>query len=378
MKQKILIISFSNLRSDPRVRRQINLLKTRFDIVAAGNKNPEIDNIEFIDVSTKKNRLWILFNLPLLLFGLNKSYYWNQLSIKKGLQKLKDIDADLIIANDIEALPLALKLKKINTKIIFDAHEYSPLEHDDNLIWRILFKKYNSFIIEKYANKCDTMFTVCDGIAKKYNDVYNLSPIVVTNASDYSEINENEFSNEKIKLIHHGMAHRSRKIENMIKIMDYVDPRFELDLMLIFSNNKYKERITKLVNERKNINLIPPVSVEQIIPFTNKYDVGLYLLEPTNFNNGHALPNKFFEFIQARLAIAMGPSPEVEKLIKRHQLGIVSDDFTPQSMANALNTLSKDKIMEFKKNASAAAKILNSENNLNIIAEEVNKLLIIN
>ena len=375
MKQKILIISFSNLRSDPRVRRQINFLKTRYNIVAAGYNNPEIENIEFIDVHIKKNRFWILLNLPFLLLGFNKLYYWNQLFIKKGYRKLKDISADLIIANDIEALPLALKIKKINTKIIFDAHEYSPLEHDDSIIWRILFKKYNSYIIEKYAHKSDLMFTVCFGIAEKYKDVYNLSPLVVTNASEYYEIKENDFPNEKIKLIHHGMAHPSRKIENMIKIMDYVDHRFELDLMLVFTNKRYKEKIENMVKARNNINLIKPVSVEQIIPFTNKYDVGIYLLEPTNFNNGHALPNKFFEFVQARLCIAMGPSPEVGNLIKKHNLGIVSKDFTPQSLASSLNSLNKEKIMEFKKNANVAAKILNSDYNLNIIGEEVNKLL---
>ena len=49
----------------------------------------------------------------------------------------------------------------------------------------------------------------------------------------------------------------------------------------------------------------------------NDYDVGLYLLPPTNFNQRYALPNKFFEFIQGRLAIAIGPSPEMAKLVER-------------------------------------------------------------
>ena len=75
----------------------------------------------------------------------------------------------------------------------------------------------------------------------------------------------------------------------------------------------------------------------------------------------YALPNKFFEFIQARLAIAIGPSPEMARLVKQYNLGIVSQDFTPKSMAESLNSLTKEQIRQYKENANQTAKILNAE-----------------
>ena len=73
------------------------------------------------------------------------------------------------------------------------------------------------------------------------------------------------------------------------------------------------------------------------------------------------LPNKFFEFIQARLAIAIGPSPEMARLTKQYNLGIISKNFTPKSMAESLNSLTKEQILQYKENANQAAKILNAE-----------------
>ena len=84
-------------------------------------------------------------------------------------------------------------------------------------------------------------------------------------------------------------------------------------------------------------------------------------MQPTNFNGYKALPNKFFEFIQARLAIAIGPSPEMSKLVQQYNLGIIAKDFTPKSMAEELNKLTKQDILKYKENSNKTAKILNAE-----------------
>ncbi|MBX7491583.1 capsular biosynthesis protein, partial [Helicobacter sp. Faydin-H70] len=99
----------------------------------------------------------------------------------------------------------------------------------------------------------------------------------------------------------------------------------------------------------------------EIIPFSTQYDIGFYILQPTNYNGYFALPNKFFEFIQARLAIAIGPSPEMARYVKEYHLGIIAKDFTPQSMAQELNKLTKQDILKYKENANKTARILNAE-----------------
>ena len=159
------------------------------------------------------------------------------------------------------------------------------------------------------------------------------------------------------------MASKERGIEKMIEIMEYLDSRFTLDLMLVkTADEEYYKNLEIQVSQVKNTRIIPIVPFEEIIPFTSQYDIGFYILQPTNFNGYNALPNKFFEFIQARLAIAIGPSPEMAKLVQQYNLGIISKDFTPKSMAESLNKLTKEEILQYKENSNKAAKILNAQN----------------
>ena len=70
----------------------------------------------------------------------------------------------------------------------------------------------------------------------------------------------------------------------------------------------------------------------------------------------HCLPNKFFDFIQARLPVAIGPSPEMRGLIKKYDCGFVAKEFTVESMAKTLNNLSISEIDIIKKNSEGVAK----------------------
>ena len=165
-----------------------------------------------------------------------------------------------------------------------------------------------------------------------------------------------------IRIIHHGNASPDRCIETMIETMDYVDSRFTLDLMLVATfHQDYFQKLQAMVEGRKNVRILPPVLFEEIIPFSSSYDIGFFLVPPTTYNLQMCLPNKFFEFIQARLAIAIGPSPEMARLTKQYNLGIISKNFTPKSMAESLNSLTKEQILQYKENANQAAKILNAE-----------------
>lgn len=372
--QKLLIISFSNLKSDPRVKRQINYFKEFYEITTIGLADSEIENVKHIPIFAPFNKLNFVIPLPKLLMGMFESYYWNLEEIKQTIEKTNGLSFDFIIANDADALPVALKIKG-NAKVIFDAHEYSPEENNDSLRWRILFKKYKTYLIQQYAQKADFMLTVCDGIAKKYNSEFSLNPMVLTNAADYFENMNSMEVGSKIKIMHHGLALPQRKIENMIEMMDFVDERFELNLMLVFRKEEYKKELEQLIGTKKNVRLIPPVSTDEIVPFISQYDIGIYLLEPNNFNNKHALPNKFFEFVQGRLAIAIGPSPEMAKIVKDYDLGLVSNNFEAKNLAETVNSFTPEKIIYFKQKCDLAAKELNAVENYRKLHEKIKSWL---
>jgi hypothetical protein len=116
--------------------------------------------------------------------------------------------------------------------------------------------------------------------------------------------------------------------------------------------------------------------MRELVRMANSYDIGLYLLPPNNFNQRYALPNKFFEFIQARLAVAIGPSPEMAALVRRYACGVIAADFTPEALAGELNNLDTEQIYAFKKASDVAAAELCAERNAEVILNVVDRALL--
>ncbi|MYL56027.1 hypothetical protein GLW20_00720 [Virgibacillus halodenitrificans] len=360
--KRIVIISFTDVLKDPRVNRQIRFLKEDYEIVAIGEGNLQLDNVKvekcLKESLTIKDK--IVSGIK-LLSNQYENYYWSLRHIKKCADILNAYKPDYIIANDIDTLPVSIKHSN-GAKVLFDAHEYSPRQFEDRLKWRIFLQGYMKYLCKQYIPKADMMTTVCDGIAKEYSEKYNVNPTVITNSPDYEALEPSKIEN-KIRIIHHGIAISSRKIENMINMMEYLDDRFELNLMLVANQQKYYKKLKQMASGNRNIKFLEPVPMREISKFINQFDMGLFLLEPVNFNYKNALPNKFFEYVQGRLAIAIGPSPEMKKLIDRYDLGVVSEDFTPKSLANVVNSVTIKEVSRYKKNANDAAFELSAKRN---------------
>jgi hypothetical protein len=109
--------------------------------------------------------------------------------------------------------------------------------------------------------------------------------------------------------------------------------------------------------------------------FLNRYDAGIYLLPPNNFNNRYSLPNKFFEFVQARLAIVVGPSPEMAAQVRRHSMGVVAEDFRPESFARAITRLDRAGIARYKAQAHLAARELCFERSAETLSAVIDRML---
>jgi glycosyltransferase involved in cell wall biosynthesis len=286
---------------------------------------------------------------------------------REVINRFSNEELDLIIANDIEALPLAFAINP-HGKVLFDAHEYAPRHFEDKLMWRIFFQRFNIWMCKKYIPKVSAMMTVGKGLAREYESNFGKRALVISNANNYFEL-EPTAAGGTVRIIHHGIATRSRNLELMIELMDLLQPRFTLDLMLLTpgsasaSTRSYIDELKKLSSHNPRIRFIPPVKSAEVVQTIRGYDIGIFLLPPINFNYANTLPNKLFDFIQARLAVAIGPTPEMADIVNTYQNGVVAKEFTAQSLANALNPLTSAQITAMKIRSTAAAKDLNAEKN---------------
>jgi hypothetical protein len=371
--KKLLIISFSNIYSDPRVMRQVRLLESLYALTVVGSGKKPDARIKFIELQIYESFLLKLLRALMRVIGLFETQYWMQTHVKQALQILNNEKFDLVLANDVSALPLAFKLNA-DAPVLCDAHEYSPREFDEKFLWRLHNGSYTNYLCATYLKKCNAMTTVCKGIADEYLKHYGVNAKVVHSAPSYQALLPQPLINGKIKLIHHGASIRARHLETMIKMMDHVDERFTLDFMLMETDAAYLAELKLLAAPNPRISFIPAVPMENICKFINQYDVGVYLLPPVNFNHQHALPNKFFEFVQASLAVAIGPSPEMANLLNQYHLGIVARSFEPTTLAKSLNQFTNDDILKYKQAAFVAAKSLNAENEGKVLLDEIESL----
>jgi glycosyltransferase involved in cell wall biosynthesis len=369
------VIAFSELHRDPRVRRQIDALRQTHQVLAAGLSDPEIPGVAFIPCTRFPRTLATKISEAVeLALHQYERHYWSLPHVVDLQGKLVAVEFDLIVANDIEALPLALRAAGTRP-IVIDAHEYAPREREDKLVWRLTRQGLAQHICSRYLKRASAMLTVCEGLAQEYRRNFGVDPVVVPNAAPSHPLSPSPTRDDTLRMIHHGVAVPSRGLEQMIEVMRYVDARFHLDLMLLPQSQPYLDLLSTLANRVPRTRILPPAPMHDLVRIGNGYDLGLYLLQPTNFNNLHALPNKFFEFIQSRLAVAIGPSPEMARIVKEYECGVVARDFSPASMAKALCELTTEGVDRMKHGSHAAAQVLNAERNADSIRSVVNAVL---
>lgn len=362
---RLLILSHTRASSDPRVFRQLAGLRDKFEITLAALDAPSGFKDKFLHFTPRARslsaKLWWAGNL---LLG-NSGPYLHKWQLT-GQDKLAAQKFDIVLVNDMNPLPLAFHLAK-GAPVVFDAHEYYPEEFSGSRLWRLLFRRHYVQLCEEYIPRCAAMTTVCPGLAELYQKHFGARPTVIRNAPEYEELAPSPPLGGGIRLIHHGGASKDRRIEDMIALMDMLDERFTLDLMLV-GKGAYLNSLRALAAKNPRIAWREPVAMREISLAINNYDLGLYILPPSNINNTYALPNKFFEFMQARLGIAIGPSPEMARLVKEHDLGVVAKDFSLPAMAEALNALTVEDIARFKQNSHQAARLFNAKNEMDKLA----------
>ncbi len=294
----------------------------------------------------------------------------NDFSIGVGRFK-KDLchsQYSLLVVEDLFLLPLANSIKN-GAYLIFDAREYYTRQNEDSFIWRLFEQKERVRLCKRYLHTCDHVLTVSNGLASEYESDFKIKPTVYMSVPHYAKIEYHPTSEKSIRMVHHGVANKNRQLEKMIDLVSKLDARFTLDLYLV-GNPSYRKKLMLYASSTTRVRFIDPVEFRDIVPMLSAYDIGLYYLEPNGFNVTRNLPNKFFEFIQARLAIAIGPSPDMSEIALKYNCAVIASTFSIDAMAEKLNGLSAEDVNQLKRKSNEAAKVLNFE-------QESKKLMVI-
>lgn len=358
----VAVLATSDVARDSRILRQLEVVRKLGSVVCISPGTLSVPGVDHMSVALQgrksvwSRRIAKARRIAMLGSKLYESFYWSTPIVQMLAKRLSSISCRVVIANDLEPLPVAVRYGG-DASVVFDAHEYYPGQQSENSLDGRLWNRHSERLCKRYMPEATLVTTVAPGIAKLYNELCGVMCIQMPNCPASVECTPVPICRgAKIRLVHHGAYRRSRGIERLVAMVSHLPDWYELHLILTGDRKSASFMgLERKAAESGRVFIHDPVSPTAIVQEINKYDVGVYILDTINVNHRHALPNKFFEFIQARLAVAIGPSPEMASIVERHDLGVVAANFCETELAALLTNLSHEEVQRLKGNSHRVA-----------------------
>ncbi|MFS0893293.1 glycosyltransferase [Microbacterium sp. 179-I 3D3 NHS] len=364
MTASVLVSSFTDISKDPRAIKQVEAAVERHAVTTCSFGPPPHPSVEHIELdpagSYPTNRVMQQVDA----FARKREIFrWTHDRIpyvREARRALRGRRFDAVIANNADAA-LAVRPVVGGVPMHIDLHEYFPgLVFDDGTAEARRQQRYLDWLLRRVVPFTTSSSAVSPLIAQRYRSL-GLDPEVITNAGPSLALAPGEVGSP-IRLVHSGNAQPGRGLRQLVRAVTRTRTDVTLDLYLVPNDVRFHTELSGLAAEAgERVALHPPVPREALVPTLNGRDVGVFVLPPTTENGELALPNKFFDFVQARLAVIVGPSPEMADLTRRHGLGVVTDDFTEDALVAALDQLTPEGVRAGKQAADHAAVALSGD-----------------
>lgn len=359
------IVSVTNdLYTDNRVNKVcLFLLDQGYDVLLVGRERKSSVELDPRPYQTKRLKLrfetgakfYAFFNLRLFFFLLFKK-------------------ADVLVANDLDTLLANFMAKKFKSKcqLTYDSHEYftEVPELTSRPKVQNIWLKIERFIFPKLKD----VYTVNDSIAKIYADKYNKEIKVVRNISKLwkpesiqskSELGIPE--NKNLIILQGAGINIDRGAEEAVDAMQNVDGV----LMIVGDGDvvpQLKIRVKEL-NIAEKVIFYGKKPYNVMMNYTYHADIGLTLDKPSNLNYQLSLPNKVFDYMHTETAVVATEIKEVAAVVRRHKIGRVLEEFTPENLAITINDIfrNQEELNQYKSNCQTAAQLENWEKETEVL-----------
>ena len=250
------------------------------------------------------------------------------------------------------------------------------------LVNRPKVQKYWKNIEKHIFPKLKTIITVNDSIAKLFAEEYKKEINVIRNVSLFRQeipaVSPEKLelpTNKKFIVLQGAGINIQRGAEEAVAAMQYIEDAILLvigggDVLHILKNS-----VQQLHLEQKVI-FIPKMPIDKLFDYTRLAQIGLTLDKDTNINYRFSLPNKLFDYIQARIPVLASPLPELKKIIEQYQIGMMIENHDPKHIAEKIKMMLADDNQKkiWKENLNFAASELCWENEEKKLIEIFNNL----
>jgi len=367
----LLILSFSSIVADARVLKQVREFASDYEVTTCSyGPAPDgvVDHIRIPDGLSPHQVDWRLMFLRAYFVS-----YWKTPAVRFVKRALRGRRFDVILANDLEAAPIAVT-ERARRGVHLDLHEYTPLWHEEIPGWMKRRAPYYAWQARRYARRARSSTTVGRGIAKAYAKNFGLDPEVVTNAAPYLEVEPGP-TRTPIRLVHSGVCQRNRALMQTVSAVLQTRADVTLDLYLTPNDPPYLAEIRHVAEASGGrITVHEPVPYAQLNETLQKYDVGIVVIPPVNFNYRWGLPNKLFDYVQARLGVIIGPSPEMVEVVRGRNIGTVTTGYEVVDIVRTLDELTPASVDRWKAESDCHAAELSAELQIAVWRRAIDRL----
>ncbi len=381
MVKSVCIISLTPVTDEPRVLRQSKALADAgVDVTVAGfagRQDPPAWWNRFVEVDHVSEPLRLRDNLRqemrrrLSKFQpkLAEEYYWMSAGydgIYEQIATVEEVRCDLAIAHDYFTAPIAARLAELSGGVFaVDCHEFSYEQYMHDPVWIKRERPWIHAIEKTFLPKASTVSTVCDGIADSLQKTYKLEkrPEVIRSTAFFHDLPFRP-TGERIEVLYHGIVSPMRGLEQTIASVPMWKPEYHF-VIRGPGTDEYVAELTALAEKHgvsDRVRIDPPVPFNKMVPEANAADIGFFVQEDISIQKRFTLPNKFFEYVQARLALCVANLPEMARLVNEHGLGTLVPDLKPETIASVINGMTREKIDAFKQASMKAAQELSWQN----------------
>lgn len=288
--------------------------------------------------------------------------------------------ADVVHAHDVNTLPTAwLAATLSGAKIIYDAHEISTSREGYSS-----FRGLVAYVERLLMPRMQGTITTSDARAKFFARAYGIErPLVLQNRPRFTSPASRQRIREELGLseawpivLYQGGLQQGRGLERLVRAAAVVEQAY----FVFIGGGRLAHSLLQLsqtLSLSERVHFIPTVSLADLPAYTASADIGVQPIENTCLNHFTTDSNKLFEYLIAGLPVVASDLPEIRRIVREHDTGLLVPPGDEQALAQTLKRLVADAGLRnrLSANSLSAAKQLNWEQQESLLVSLYQRVL---
>jgi glycosyltransferase involved in cell wall biosynthesis len=197
--------------------------------------------------------------------------------------------------------------------------------------------------------RADGTITTTEARAKFFARAYGIArPVVLQNRPRQQSPQASERIRQELGLseawpivVYQGGVQQGRGLERLARVAAQVPNTY----FVFIGGGRLDGSLRSIAAElglEDRVRFIPTVALAELPSYTASADIGVQPIENTCLNHYTTDSNKLFEYVQAGLPVVASDLPEIRRVVREHDLGLLVPAGDSEALAAALNCLVAD------------------------------------